>query len=90
MRTPVLQRALSATGQLSEDNIYVTVLDDYGSFSDLAGGGGIGDNGSDVFQVSVDPACPMGHTVTYSLLLTAPSGYSAIVEFSTRLSVIGK
>ncbi|HHI02841.1 MAG TPA: hypothetical protein ENL22_04920 [candidate division Zixibacteria bacterium] len=68
------------TGVLSESDPFVTVDDADGSFGDLAGGGGTGDNQSDVFIISADPSSLTGYPVTLDLELTDINGYTTIVN----------
>lgn len=68
-------------GTLSEDDTYTTVGDDYGYFGDLLSSS-TADNGTDVFTVSIDGACPQGHQVSFLVDLGSSSGYSNTVGFS--------
>ncbi|MCP4704709.1 MAG: hypothetical protein GY865_08875 [candidate division Zixibacteria bacterium] len=70
----------SVIGVLSETDPYVTVDDPNGSFGDLAGDGGTGDNIADVFLISADPASLTGYTVTFDLDLSDGNGYTTTVN----------
>jgi hypothetical protein len=73
--------ALSIDAVLSENDPFLTVIDDNGYFGDIYAGGGTGDNGPDVFSVSADDTCALGHPVTFQLDLSGTGGYSGIVTF---------
>jgi len=73
--------ATAVTAILTEDDLYVSISDDYGDFGDLAASGGVGDNSLDVFTVSADGACPMGHDMTFTVELSSSSGYAALMDF---------
>jgi hypothetical protein len=67
------------TGILSETDSYVTVSDPNGAFGNIAPGGS-GNNSGNVFVVSANSACPMGHAMTFTLTLSGVSGYAATVS----------
>ncbi|MBD3331723.1 hypothetical protein GF356_02640, partial [candidate division GN15 bacterium] len=69
------------SGLLTETDTYVTLDDDYGDFGDIAADGGVGDNTTDVFTVSADQACPMGHLLEVVLTATCDLGYEVELGF---------
>lgn len=73
--------AISVSGILSESDDYVTVIDDQGYFGDIEASGGSGDNSTDTYVVSADPACLPGHPITFQLELSGDGGYVGAVEF---------
>ncbi|MFH2037150.1 MAG: C25 family cysteine peptidase [Candidatus Zixiibacteriota bacterium] len=74
--------AISVAGIITEDDDYVTILDDQGYFGDVYSGGGSANNGADLFTVSADASASMGHLANMQLLLSGSGGYSAVVDFN--------
>jgi hypothetical protein len=73
--------AFTVAGTISETDSYVDVDDAYGSFGDLLAGGS-GDNSVDVFILSADSTCPMGHYLECDLAITAAGGYTTGLTFN--------
>jgi len=74
--------ANEVAGILLEDDAYVSIGDESGSFGTLAGDGGTADNGSDDFMVTAEASCPRGHQVNFTVAVTAARDYSTTVAFS--------
>ncbi len=73
--------ALTVNGVISEEDAFVTVLDDQGYFGTIASSGGAGSNAGDIFVVSADESCSMGHLLTMHLALTGGGGYATTLDF---------
>ncbi|MEW5797305.1 MAG: dockerin type I domain-containing protein, partial [Candidatus Zixiibacteriota bacterium] len=73
--------AVAVSGVISEEDTYVTILDDQGYFGTINSGGGTGNNSGDVFVVSADESCSMGHLLTMHLALTGDGGYGITLDF---------
>jgi len=72
--------ASSIAGTLTETSPYVTVTDGTGGWPTIAQGGSAASSNS--FVVSVDPSTPVGHSVTFTLAVTAAGGYSNSFQFT--------
>lgn len=70
----------AVTGNLSLTDPFVTVDDADGSFGDLSGDDGTGDNQTDVFIISADPSTLTGYPVTLELELIDINGYTRTVS----------
>lgn len=73
--------AFSVSATASENDSYIEVDDAYGSFGDLMAGFS-GDNAADVFTMSADSTCPMGHYLEVDLAVTAAGGYTTDLTFN--------
>ncbi|OQX91799.1 MAG: hypothetical protein B6D58_06275, partial [candidate division Zixibacteria bacterium 4484_95] len=67
---------------------FVSIIDGDGYFGDIAPDGGIGDNSGDVFVVSADYSCPVGHEMTFELTVGTDGGYSANIVFDLAIGSI--
>ncbi len=72
--------ASSIAGTLTENSAYVTVTDGTGAWPTIAQGGSAASSNS--FVVSVSPSTPVGHSVTFTLAVTASGGYSNSYQFT--------
>ncbi|MCB2229082.1 hypothetical protein KQH82_00060 [bacterium] len=69
-------QAVSTEGYLYTNDAYVSGDDTWSSFGLIAADGGTANNTADVFTVSADAACPMGHEVSMEIDISADGGYS--------------
>jgi hypothetical protein len=74
--------AVNVSGNLSEDDSFVTLDDNTGAFGNILPAGGTANNAADVFVVSVDPFCQSGSEIGFNLDLSGDLGYNRIVNFS--------
>ncbi len=72
--------ASSITGTLSETSPYITVSDASGAWPAIATGGSAASSNS--FVISVNPATPVGHVASFSLVINSAGGYSTTLTFS--------
>jgi hypothetical protein len=68
-------QATTVVGVLSETDTYVSISDPDGTFGNIVPGGD-GNNSANVFTVSANSACPMGHAFNYNLALTGSLGFN--------------
>jgi subtilisin family serine protease len=62
--------AVEVTGSLSTGDPYLTITDPSSSFGNINEGSSA-DNGGNPFTFTVDPGCPRGHKLTFTLDITA-------------------
>lgn len=74
--------ANDVAGILLEDDTYISVGDESGTFGTLTGGGGTADNGGDDFILTADASCPRGHQVDFTVAVTGARDYGTTVTFS--------
>jgi hypothetical protein len=75
-------QAFNVAATLSELDDYVSIVDNAGTFGNIAGGGGTASNSANTFTVQADPTCPMGHALLAKLSITADGNYSTSSNFN--------
>ena len=73
--------AADLTAVLAESDPYLTLVDSTGSFGSIDSVGGTGDNAPDVFVLSADGGCPLGHVSSLTLQLNTPNGLDIDLGF---------
>jgi hypothetical protein len=70
------------SGLLSSADPYVNILDPAGSFDPLPASGGLADNQTDPFVLSVEASCPPGHQIDFSLAVLTAAGCTVTLPCS--------
>ena len=85
-----VQGAVSVTGSLAiVANSWVTVTDGTATFPNLASGGGLGDNISDTFELTVDALAPEGFEFTLLLTINDASGFARTFDLPWYVGLPG-
>jgi hypothetical protein len=71
---------ISLTGILYENDDFLTINDDVGTFGSIVFGG-VGSNSADPFIVAADPGCPFGHSISMQIAIMG-NGYSGRTTFN--------
>ena len=74
-------QADDVAGVLTEDDSFVSIGDETGSFSMVAPDGGTADNGSVGFVVTADASCPRGHQISFTVAITGARDYATSFAF---------
>ena len=78
-------QAFNVAATMSELDDKVEILDDAGTFGNIAADGGVGSNPTNTFIVAADPTCPMGHALLAKLTITADGGYVSSSNFNMTI-----
>ncbi|MCK5399002.1 S8 family serine peptidase, partial [bacterium] len=78
--------ATGVSATLSESDSYVTLNDSYATFSDI-GHNATGTCNSPYYRVAINAGCPAGHTVNFTLNVSADGSYSKSVGFSIVVGI---
>ncbi|MFH1688362.1 MAG: nidogen-like domain-containing protein [bacterium] len=70
---------------ISENDQYVSIDDDYSYFGFIDAGGGVANNSGDVFTVTADAECPLGYAVPISVTLGGDGGYAGSLAFNVTV-----
>ncbi len=73
-------RAVATEGYLYANDSYVTGDDTWSVFGLVDSINGAANNSADVFTVTADPTCPLGHPATMEIDIQAQGGYTATLQ----------
>lgn len=73
-------QAIMTEGYLYPNDSYVSGVDSWASFGLVDSINGVASNSSDVFTVTADATCPLGHSVVMDIDISADGGYSTTLQ----------
>ena len=73
--------AISLQAALSTEDPNISIADAQGSFGNINADDS-GDNASDIFIISAEPFCPLGHQANFQLTVSSVSGCTSVVDFN--------
>ncbi|MDD4050808.1 MAG: C25 family cysteine peptidase, partial [candidate division Zixibacteria bacterium] len=74
-------QADGVAGTLTEDDSYISIGDESGTFGTVAPDGGAANNGGIGFMVTADASCPRGHQISFAVAITGARDYTTSLVF---------